>query len=54
MNAAIKKWWDGMTFEEKFYKVIAANVVLTGDTVDNHPDKISFADITKVYIYHHK
>lgn len=46
------KWWNNLTFEEKFYKTISANGVLIGDTVDNHPDRLTGREIELVYNYH--
>ena len=58
MNYTIKhennaiKWFNSMSLEEKFYKTIAANNTLSGDTVDNHPNTLSKDKIIKVYDYH--
>jgi len=46
------QWWSKMSLEQKFYKTIAANSVLIGDTVDNHPDRLTGSEIEKVYNYH--
>ena len=48
------KWWNSLTFEEKFHKTIAANSVLIGDTVDNHPDRLTEGEIELVYNFHSK
>lgn len=48
----VMKWWNSLSFEEKFYKTIAANSVLIGDTVDNHPDRLTGSEIEKVFEYH--
>lgn len=47
----VMKWWNSLTFEEKFYKTINANSVLIGDTVDNHPDRLTGSEIEKVFEY---
>jgi hypothetical protein len=50
----VNKWWNSMTFEEKFYKTIESNSILKGDTVDNHPDKLKEEDIIKIFEWHFK
>lgn len=49
---AVKRWWDSMSFEDKFYKTIQANSVLEGDTVKNHPNKLTEEDIEKIFEWH--
>lgn len=44
-------WFNGLTLEEQLYKTIAANSLLDGDTVDNHPNRLS--DDGKVIVYLH-
>jgi hypothetical protein len=46
------RWWNSMTFEEKFYKTINANCVLIGDTVDNHPDRLTGREIELIFEWH--
>jgi hypothetical protein len=49
---AVKTWWNNLGFEQRFYKTIEANSVLNGDTVDNHPDRLTDEDIEKVFEWH--
>ena len=52
MKLTAQQWWDSLTFEEKFYKTIEANYVLEGDTVDNHPYRLTIEQIKKVFMFH--
>ena len=45
------EWWNNLPFEEKFYKTIAANSVITGDHT-RHPDTLTGREIEAVYLYH--
>lgn len=47
----VMNWWNSLTLEEKFYKTINANSVLIGDTVANHPDRLTGSEIEKVFEY---
>ena len=53
-NIVAIDWWLSLDFEQRFYKTIEANSVLNGDTVDNHPDKLTENDIVKVFNWHKK
>ncbi len=50
LKAALK-WWNKHTFEEKFYKTIAANSVIDGDKT-RHPDSLSDDEIQSVFEFH--
>lgn len=52
MREIAMAWWNAMTFEERFYKTIEANSVLIGDTVDNHPDRLTGREIELIYSFH--
>ncbi len=46
------KWWNSMNLEQKFYKTIEANSVLIGDTIDNHPDRLTGSEIERIFEWH--
>lgn len=46
-------WWNNLSLENQFYKLIAANSVIEGDCA-THPNSLSDKEIVKVYDYHHK
>lgn len=48
----ILDWFNSFSLEQKFYKTIEANSVLEGDSVDNHPDRLTEEQIILVYTYH--
>lgn len=45
------KWWNSLSFEGKFYKVIAANSVIAGDNTRN-PDSLTGSEIERVFEWH--
>ena len=47
----VMEWWYSMDLENKFYKTIECNHLLVGDTVDNHPDRLTGREIEIIYKY---
>ena len=45
------KWFNSMNFEEKFYKTIEANSVISGDSTRN-PNSLTGSEIEKIFGYH--
>ena len=48
------KWWQEKSLEQQLYLAIDANHLLEGDTVDNHPHKLSKDSILIIYKYHNE
>lgn len=47
------RWWNNMSLEERFYKTIAGNEVITGDKT-RHPHSLTGREIEAIYNFHHK
>ena len=45
------KWWNGLTFEEQFYKTIEANSVIEGDRT-RHPHSLTGREVEVIYKFH--
>lgn len=45
------EWFKSLGLEEMFYKAIEANHLLEGDTVDNHPSRLTEEQIKVIYDY---
>lgn len=44
-------WWNKLSFEDKFFRTIAANEVIEGDRTRN-PNSLTDEEIVKIYKYH--
>lgn len=44
------KWWNSLSFLEKFERTIEANSVITGDCT-RHPDTLTGNEIERIYDY---
>lgn len=44
-------WFNNLSLEQQLFKTIEANHLLKGDTVDNHPDRLSDKDKIVIYDY---
>ena len=53
MRKLSKKWWDKLSFEEKFYWTFEANDLLAGDRT-RHPNTLTGLEIEKVFTYFKK
>ena len=45
------KWWNSLSFDEKFYKTIQANSVIAGDRTRN-PESLTGSEIERVFEWH--
>lgn len=43
------KWWHKLSFEEKFYKVIAWLKSQKRDTTERHPDSLTSREIEEIH-----
>jgi hypothetical protein len=46
-----KEWWEGLSFEGQFYKVIGWLSSQKKDTTSLHPDRVTDEDIQNIYSY---
>ena len=44
----VMKWWNKLSLERKFYKIIEHNNLIEGDCT-RHPDTLTGFEIEKVY-----